>query len=64
MATMCKMCGNLILRLCETKVRHSTGVATTNSTNKNPNRAKISLVMEHSALHFVQKSPRIRIADP
>ena len=26
--------------------------------------AKISLVMEHSALHFVQKSPRIRIADP
>ena len=26
--------------------------------------AKISLVMEHFALHFVQKSPRIRIADP
>ena len=29
----------------DTKVRHSTGVATTNSTNKNPNANKLSWVI-------------------
>ena len=41
----------------DTKVRHSTGVATTNSTNKNPNANKLSWAINYTTFtlhsHFI-----------
>ena len=38
----------------DTKVRHSTGVATTNSTNKNPNANKLSWAINYTVLYNVE----------
>ena len=37
----------------DTKVRHSTGVATTNSTNKNPNANKLSWAINYTFIIII-----------